>query len=609
MSTFAYPFVGTFVRDDTAFLSYISKSFAVTPAGVSASATGTTLTFSTSLTGGQQTTLTALVAAYPDIITGTVDPVQLSTLNNSSTVLAANATYTGTWEDVSRYSTVLMTAFSDVSSSALGFTMQFGINSATADITRNFTVAAGTAFASTALLPARWMRLVYKNGTTAQTTFRLLARLSQDQAVPTADGLTPLDDTTSGPVSRALVDARTDVGSYAHLRADEEKRLRVRTQVDSAVLAPPGFAAAAQLNFLYSINPEVCNTVIATGGTVTQATGAAVLATSAAAASSASLSSRRFVSGRVVRVIVAPAFTVGVAGCTQICGIGNAENGLFVGYNGTAFGVLTRTSSVDTWTAATTFNNDKLNGSGPSAITLDPTKGNVYTITYDSSGFSNVSFALASTPAGSVPESIVFHRASFGNTATTLALRNISLPLLASVANSTNTSAISIRVAGMFAYTEAFNARVNGALRSFEVAKTVLSTAYVPLLSIANMSTYQTVTNCANLVLKQMSVSSDSTSKGNVLFAIFDNPALTDAAFADVNTTTTSARYDTSATSVTGGVQLCSFSTNRNGDRQIDLTAFDLVVSPGSSITIACRSSAPSASNSVAVSIAWTNDV
>lgn len=603
----SYSFTKT-VFDNGALLSYIAKTLPTVTA-VSAIPTGISISFSAALTAGQQTTLAALLAAYPDAKTGTVDQVQLAEYNSTTAPLAAAGVFTAPWEDVSRYATILVSVLSNAASATLGLSVQFGITSQQPDATGRFTVAAGVASNMAILVPGRWMRIVYTNGATAQTTFSLQSKFSVGQLTPLTDGSTVVDDNFQAGLQRSMTMARTDVGSYVNVRADEEKRLRVRPHTDSAMMSPSNTLPIVQINYTYSINSDTSVTPApVAAGSVTWAAGCAVLSTSATATSSAILKTKRYVGaavGRVIRVSLACSFSTGVANSLQTVGMGSAENGLFVGYNGLAFGVLVRSNSVDSWVS--TFNIDKLDGSGASGMVLDPTRGNVFFITYDTSGYGGVTFAVAPTTATSAPTGIAFHRISFSNSAGAVGLRNFAGPLIATITNTTNATALSLRVAGWSAFTDGVP-RIIGALRGADTSRSIMSIAYIPVLSLLNKSTFQSVTNCLSVYLKQLSISCDGT-KGAVIVALYDSPTLTGAAFSDVSTTNSTVQVDTAAASLSGGVQLCSFTVNSRGDQVVDLTGYDISISPGSTVTIACRSSLTGVSCDTTVATCWFEDV
>ena len=100
-----------------------------------------------------------------------------------------------------------------------------------------------------------------------------------------------------------------------------------------------------QLTFQYNINTEIVDTFPNQSGTVTQATSMAVISTGAAANSSAALLSKdiaRYAAGMGLVCRFTALFTTGVANSCQLGGMGNAGEGYFFGYDGTAFGILRR---------------------------------------------------------------------------------------------------------------------------------------------------------------------------------------------------------------------------------------------------------------------------
>jgi hypothetical protein len=100
---------------------------------------------------------------------------------------------------------------------------------------------------------------------------------------------------------------------------------------------------------------------------IATATGRLRLQSNTNAAGNASYSSRRAAKYRPGQGITArftAAFTTGVANSTQIVGVGNATNGYFFGYNGTAFGICHRNGGADTWIAQANFNGDNQTARG-----------------------------------------------------------------------------------------------------------------------------------------------------------------------------------------------------------------------------------------------------
>lgn len=100
-----------------------------------------------------------------------------------------------------------------------------------------------------------------------------------------------------------------------------------------------------QVKFTYSVNTALVDVRENQSGTVTHSNRQAVLSTGAATNSSAEIRSLRILKynpGQGAMARFTAKFSAGVAGSTQVIGIGIESDGLFFGYNGTSFGVLHR---------------------------------------------------------------------------------------------------------------------------------------------------------------------------------------------------------------------------------------------------------------------------
>jgi hypothetical protein len=603
----AYSFTQS-VADTAQLLQYIQKSL---PTAQSATNDGTSIKIATSttLTTGDQTILSALMASYPDPVTGKMDSgVNISLYNSSRLALGSSAVFTGQWEDVSRYSTITITGLSDQASAVNGLSIQFGVVSAQADITRTYTTAANTSFSNSLTVPGRFFRLVYTNGSVAQSAFSLQVKWSVVQVSTIVTGTDIVNDALSAQLTRSMVVARQDIGTFAALRVDEDGKLRVKPAASSNVVQS-GSTPIVQASYTYTVNTDT-NVITTTGsGAVTSAVSRAIVSSGAATTSSAVLTTRRYAScpaGQNLRVLLACSFTTGVVGNTQIVGIGTSTNGLFFGYNGTSFGILVRTDGVDTWTASTAFSVDKLNGSGSSGLTLDPTKGSLYVIALDSTGYGCATFCIVSNAMSASPEVITAHRINFANTSTTLGIRNAVGPLMVASTNTTNATAVTVGVASLSAALDNPPKRI-GNMRAVDGSRTIQTLSYVPVLSVQNKSTYNSLPNTSSMYLSSVSVASDGT-KGTVLVALYDTTALTGSTFADVSTLTSVAQADTAATALSGGVLLHAFTVYTTGNVTVDLSNYNIIIPPGSSLTIAAKVAVNGASDLVSATLTWTEE-
>jgi hypothetical protein len=125
-------------------------------------------------------------------------------------------------------------------------------------------------------------------------------------------------------------------------------------------------------------------------------------------------------------------FTTGVANSYQRIGIYDTNNGFFIGYEGTSFGVTVRRSTTDTTVDKASFNVDTLSGQSGSKYTrngvaeaLDPTKDNLYRIRFGWLGASGIFFEVLSPDQ----EWVTFHIHRVINTAIIPSIANPNLPI------------------------------------------------------------------------------------------------------------------------------------------------------------------------------------
>jgi tetrahydromethanopterin S-methyltransferase subunit B len=104
--------------------------------------------------------------------------------NSSTTPLLANATFTGSAIEIKDYSAINVAAFSDVSSATDGLKMQFSPDGINWDHQHTFSVTGnvGVSYAQAAEL--RYFRIVYVNGASNQTVFRLTVILKVTDVSP-----------------------------------------------------------------------------------------------------------------------------------------------------------------------------------------------------------------------------------------------------------------------------------------------------------------------------------------------------------------------------------------------------------------------------------------
>lgn len=104
--------------------------------------------------------------------------------NSSTTPLGADATFTGAAIDIKDYSAINVAAFSDVSSATDGLKMQFSPDGTNWDHQHTFSVTGGVGVSYAQSSELRYFRIVYVNGATPQTFFRLTTVLKASNVSP-----------------------------------------------------------------------------------------------------------------------------------------------------------------------------------------------------------------------------------------------------------------------------------------------------------------------------------------------------------------------------------------------------------------------------------------
>lgn len=97
----------------------------------------------------------------------------VSTADSTEATLGTGVVFTGLAEDVSGFSQIVCTAFSDTDSADGGFSLEFSKDGTNWDNKNPTTVSAGVVAKRSETVEARFFRVVYTNGPVVQTEFRL----------------------------------------------------------------------------------------------------------------------------------------------------------------------------------------------------------------------------------------------------------------------------------------------------------------------------------------------------------------------------------------------------------------------------------------------------
>jgi hypothetical protein len=183
-----------------ATLLAVSSVDSITPIAIEAEPTNKAL--NVNITGS--TTLPISIAIGASLV---------STVNSTTATLGIGAAFTGTAEDVSSYKSVGINVIASHASAANGLSLEFSSNGTNWDTKRVFTIPADTGKFFNMPVEAKYFRVVYTNGATGQTAFRLQTiyhgTVTKESTLRLGDAV---DVETAASLSRSVVTG-LDVGS------------------------------------------------------------------------------------------------------------------------------------------------------------------------------------------------------------------------------------------------------------------------------------------------------------------------------------------------------------------------------------------------------------
>jgi hypothetical protein len=271
-----------------------------------------------------------------------------------------------------------------------------------------------------------------------------------------------------------------------------------------------------------------------------------------------------------------------------------AQTGAGVPAAGTDAETVAGVAATDTWYYQSEWNGDRLDGTGASGVTIDPSKGNVYQIGMQYLGFGTVSFSIEAVPSRTNnADFVTVHTLKFPNTLTATHVSQPSFPFTMAAYSSGSTTDVSVSVGSFGGFIEG-GIRYTGPRMSYfnNSGVTSSTSAYTPLFTVRNSRVYNGRANQSVSRLMSVGGATKSTT-GLTTFYVIRNATLTgNAAFAQFSTASPT-YWDTAATE-------CSFSTNdqviwagtvsESGQFNLDFLDQEITLQPGESLTLAVRS-------------------
>jgi len=183
-----------------------TNTLGITAAGEAKFNSNLTQVGSSAVSLGQKTMANSVPAVLASDQITALTPSTASAGNSSTATLGSNATFTGVFENVSNYAVIAASVFADQISAVNGLVFQWSSDGTNVDRTEPSSLTSttnGRAFSFS--VRAKFFRIVYTNGTSAQGAFRLQTTYHQTGyghiSKPLSQSLT--DDNFAEPVAGA----------------------------------------------------------------------------------------------------------------------------------------------------------------------------------------------------------------------------------------------------------------------------------------------------------------------------------------------------------------------------------------------------------------------
>ena len=354
-----------------------------------------------------------------------------------------------------------------------------------------------------------------------------------------------------------------------------------------------------QVAFNYNINSRLVATSSLNGGTITRSDALDVLSTGTNTFSSSTINSLnvlKYNPGQGAEVRFTALFTDCTANSNQEIGVGDDEDGFFFACRGSDFGILRRHEGVNTFVAQSAWNGDKMDGTGASGQTLDITQGNVYEINYQWLGFGAITFEIEDSTTGDFRE---VHKIAYANKNTESSVHNPTLPIRMRVENVTNTSDIVMKTGSWGAFIEGKG--VDAGFGNATSTVVNVGTTEIPLISIRNDTTFQSITNRVRVKVTIVSFSSDGTKVGTIF--VRRDATLTGAIFSNIDSDTSVVSVDTAATAISGGRLAFPIQMGKTDSLLLPITELNFIINPGDVVSFSAQQSG--GTSDIGVSVGW----
>jgi hypothetical protein len=203
-----------------------------------------------------------------------------------------------------------------------------------------------------------------------------------------------------------------------------------------------------------------------------------------------------------------------------------------------------------------------MDGTGPSGITLDLTKGNIYEIQLQWLGVGRVRFFI---------NGFLVHVITNFNVFASPYMTTADLPLGFEVLNTGASSVSSLTFICATVFVEGGQTPPNNTFAAYTTSDVVVSTTERPLLSIRLKTLFNSITNRMLVLPIKLLVSTEGARAG--WRVVLNAASFTGASWVSVNASS-GVEYDISSTAISGGETILrGFLPNTNDNADVDLTS------------------------------------
>jgi hypothetical protein len=251
----------------------------------------------------------------------------------------------------------------------------------------------------------------------------------------------------------------------------------------------------------------------------------------------------------------------------------------------------------ETFIPQSTWNGDKLDGTGASGVTIDPTKGNVFEIQIQYLGFGAIIFKCEVVPpGGNNADFVVIHTMKLPNTLTATSFGNPSFPFTMAAYSAGSTTNLTVSAGSFAGFIEGPKVLHGNRFTYFNSLTTVGASNFQALFTVANTRYYGG--QASQVVINLLSISGALKHTSPCIFYLIKNGSLAGNPNFVSLASNSGSLWDTSATTVTYSTGDQLLWTGHLGDTgEIDhhfggtseLNMEELTLQPGDWVTLAAK--------------------